>query len=523
MFSVKGKIQPLLCAATSGYRLGDADRVVTARGSDGADDGRGSGGSDQKDDGSGGGGKKRGQQQPVRTRLSIADRLVQNPRGTLVTGTATGHLYCWDGLEMVRPIKGHTRSVTAIHAAHGSGSSACLVTGSKDGTVKLWDGRIQLLKCFDMSEATPGCRSLAVRSVCYDPRRELVLVGMRGSELYEFTRETKACRQLLQGHSGSKECEVWGMAPHPTNPDVLATTGDDETVRIWDTKRHRLLRTAELGGPARAVCWSADGSMLAMGIGAGRMMKGKSKKNQQSGKVADGVLLILKADTLDIIHEARDTMEWISDIKFDLQTRWCGVASMDGVLYIYDVEKKFQLTTRCAPSTSYLTHFDFSDDGMRIQAATGAQELLFYDTGTGDLIQAPSAMKNIDWSTWTIPIGWPVQGLWPEPSDAVPVALLTSTHRSNNQALIAAADEYGGALLLCCWLRLCCCFLLFSLALIDLSSPSLYCSLYFFLCQVCVSYDIHVLIQSHSLLTCQHTACTLQKFVLIQMIPPSFH
>jgi microtubule-associated protein-like 6 len=459
MFGVKGKIQPLLCAATSGYRLGDADRVETA----------GGGGGDQKDDD----GKKR--PQVVRKRLSIADRLVQNPRGTLVTGTASGHLYCWEGLEMVRPIKGHTRSVTAIHAAHGSGSSACLVTGSKDGTVKLWDGRIQLLKVFDMSEATPGCRSLAVRSVCYDPRRELVLVGMRGSELYEFTRETKACRQLLQGHSGSKECEVWGMAPHPTNPHVLATTGDDETVRIWDTRSHRLLRTAELGGPARAVCWSSDGSMLAMGIGAGRTAKGKSKKNQQSGKVADGVLLVLKADTLDIIHEARDTMEWISDIKFDLQTRWCGVASMDGVLYVYDVEKKFQLTTRCAPSSSYLTHFDFSDDGTRIQAATGSQELLFYDTATGDLIQAPSAMKNIDWSTWTIPIGWPVQGLWPEPSEAVPVALLTSTHRSNNQALIAAADEYGGAFGEVSWF-----FFVFDLFLIFFCLCSLaYCVLCF--------------------------------------------
>ena len=334
-------------------------------------------------------------------------------------------------------------------------------TFTTTGTVKLWDGRLGLLKCFDMSEARPSARSLCVRSVCYDPRRELILVGMRGSELYEFTRETKACRQLLQGHTGSAECEVWGMAPHPTNPDILATTGDDETIRIWDTKKHRLLRTAELGGPSRAVCWSQDGSMLALGIGAGQKKKGKSGGNQKSGQVADGVLLVIKADTLDIIHEARDTMEWISDIKFDLQTKWCGVASMDGVLYIYDVEKKFQLTTRCAPSVSYLSHFDFSDDGMRVHAATGNQELLFYDTATGDLIQTPSAMKNIDWDTWTIPIGWPVQGLWPEPSDAVSVALLTSCHRSNSKALIAAADEFGGEWFVCflcvvCALFMCC-------------------------------------------------------------------
>ena len=219
---------------------------------------------------------------------------------------------------------------------------------------------------------------------------------------------------------------------------------------MWDIAAHRLLRTADLGGPCRAVCWSSDGSMLALGIGAGHnggKANRKSQRNgnsQKQGKVADGVMLVLKADTLDIIHEARDSMEWISDIKFDARTAWCAAASMDGVIYVYDVAKKFQLTTRCAPSVSYISHFDFSDDGARIQASTGNQELLFYDTATGDLIQTPSAMKNVDWHTWTTPIGWPVQGLWPEPSDALPVALLTAVHRSNNFALMAAADEFGG-------------------------------------------------------------------------------
>ena len=144
-------------------------------------------------------------------------------------------------------------------------------------------------------------------------------------------------------------------------------------------------------------------------------------------------MLVLKADTLDIIHEARDSMEWISDIKFDSRTAWCATASMDGVIYVYDVAKKFQLTTRCAPSVSYISHFDFSDDGTRIQASTGNQELLFYDTATGDLIQTPSAMKNVDWHTWTTPIGWPVQGLWPEPSDALRPRICAQTKQKERE------------------------------------------------------------------------------------------
>ncbi len=213
-FGLKGKVQPLLCAATSGYRIGEAVRVRT--------DGEAAMGSlggqlyNQK--------KKQRAKGGKRNRMSAADKLVDNPRGVLVTGTVSGHIYMWDGLEMVRPVKAHTRSVTCLHAAHGGWSSATLVSGSKDGTVKLWDARLIMLRCFDMSEARPAARILSVRSVCYDPHRELVLVGMRGSEIYEFTRETKACRQILQGHTGDADCELWGLAPHPEDPNVVATT-----------------------------------------------------------------------------------------------------------------------------------------------------------------------------------------------------------------------------------------------------------------------------------------------------------
>ena len=93
---------------------------------------------------------------------------------------------------MVRPIRAHEKSVTCMHAAHGGWSSAALVTGSKDGTIKLWDADIKLVKVFDMSVAQPAPRKLPVRSVCYDPQRERIAVGMLGSEIYEVTRETRS-------------------------------------------------------------------------------------------------------------------------------------------------------------------------------------------------------------------------------------------------------------------------------------------------------------------------------------------
>jgi microtubule-associated protein-like 6 len=35
--------------------------------------------------------------------------------------------------------------------------------------------------------------------------------------------------------SGHYQDEVWGLAPHPVRPSVVATCGDDMTLRVWRT------------------------------------------------------------------------------------------------------------------------------------------------------------------------------------------------------------------------------------------------------------------------------------------------
>jgi hypothetical protein len=59
----------------------------------------------------------------------------------------------------------------------------------------------------------------------------------------------------------------------------------------------------------RAVCWSPDGSMVAVGFG-GRSGHGRSRK--------DGAFVLLKAADLSAIHEGQDSRDWISEINW----RW---------------------------------------------------------------------------------------------------------------------------------------------------------------------------------------------------------
>ena len=55
--------------------------------------------------------------------------------------------------------------------------------------------------------------------------------------MYELAKDSGNWTLLGEGHYSKPEDgaggELWGLAPHPTNPDIFATSGDDATVRIW--------------------------------------------------------------------------------------------------------------------------------------------------------------------------------------------------------------------------------------------------------------------------------------------------
>ena len=47
---------------------------------------------------------------------------------------------------------------------------------------------------------------------------------------------------------------------------ILASVGDDETLRLWDITKHQLLVTKNLGTQATSLCFSPDGCYLAVGL-----------------------------------------------------------------------------------------------------------------------------------------------------------------------------------------------------------------------------------------------------------------
>jgi WD40 repeat protein len=120
-----------------------------------------------------------------------------------------------------------------------------------------------------------------------------IAVTFTGSEVYEIAAKSGNITLLHEAHY---EGELWGLATHPTDPDVFATVGDDRTIRIWSILARRLLRKAVIDCTARSVAWSPDGRYLIVGMGGS--VDGKRQRK-------DGAFLILEAANLKPLYEGR--------------------------------------------------------------------------------------------------------------------------------------------------------------------------------------------------------------------------
>ena len=49
-------------------------------------------------------------------------------------------------------------------------------------------------------------------------------------------------------------------------------------------------------------------------------------------------------------------------------------------------------------------------------------------------------MKDVDWDSWSLTLGWPVQGLWPSIPDGTEVV---ACDRSNSGMVMASTDTFG--------------------------------------------------------------------------------
>jgi WD40 repeat protein len=313
---------------------------------------------------------------------------------------------------------------------------------------------------------------------------------------------TKQPAPLVQGHWKD---EVWGLAMHPTDENVYATVGDDQTLRVWNIKEQSVVGQTKVEGMARSVAISPDASMIAVGLG-GSVGRGKDKMDGWV-YIYDGQTKKTGFEELEQAQTMHHAKGWISDVKFSPDGATLAVGSHDNKIYIYDIyppafpENKEEIGNKtnsnqqqnsgvtvrrkpdefannaneamkgrsvclrgiCKGHSSYITHLDFSEDSNWLQTTCGAYELLFWDVrsptpGQPYIKSKPAkirqqtnatAMRDVDWHTWTCTLGWPVQGIWPKCADGTDINAVDlngspSMHdKSKKKKTLITADDSG--------------------------------------------------------------------------------
>lgn len=124
------------------------------------------------------------------------------------------------------------------------------------------------------------------------------------------------------------------------------------------------------------------------------------------------------------ITTLKDPEEWAEAIRYSPCENYLAVASHDNNLYVYSVsdDGKYELYKNFAKHSSYIQAFDWSADSEHIRTSSGDYEKLYFNVK--DKVQDTAGMinlKDIEWATQTVKLGWDVQGIHPPNEDGTHV------------------------------------------------------------------------------------------------------
>ena len=181
-------------------------------------------------------------------------------------------------------------------------------------------------------------------------------------------------KPLVTGHSFG---EVWGLATHPLNNSMFATSGDDKTVRMWHisstpSSSHECIAVTEpdaLPDMSRALVFEpTTGDWLVAGLG-GRL---GVRKIGTFGKHA-GSIVSLDATNLNVLGMMKVAKEQIGDMAFTMDGKTLAVASNDNFIYLVNCNGPMDMHVRhrCTGHSSFVTDVSVSIDSKWMMSNDG--------------------------------------------------------------------------------------------------------------------------------------------------------
>ncbi|HBB96021.1 MAG TPA: hypothetical protein DC054_11585 [Blastocatellia bacterium] len=155
-------------------------------------------------------------------------------------------------------LSGHTQEVYAVAF---SPDASRVATGSRDGTIKLWDAKTHTV----LISITGHDNS--VTSIAYSPDGKMMASGSWDKTAKLWNTDTCTELATLAGHDGA----VFSVA-FSADGKTVATASKDKTVKLWNVADHKEIVTLTPDDDAiNSVAFSPDGRFLATAGWAGKL------------------------------------------------------------------------------------------------------------------------------------------------------------------------------------------------------------------------------------------------------------
>lgn len=207
------------------------------------------------------------------TQLDHIHDIALSPDGTMLAvagGTPAElgavELYQWPAGELWKRMEPHE---DLVYAVAWRSDSKLFALASADRTVKLFSPTTD--QCLQVLEG----HSRSVLAAEFLPGELGLVTGGVDESLRVWEYSLKAsvpavAKRTFTNHT--RQVVDLALRPaHEDTPPVMASIGEDHTVRLWQPTIGRMMRFAKLESAPQAVCWVSDGKWLAVACKDGKV------------------------------------------------------------------------------------------------------------------------------------------------------------------------------------------------------------------------------------------------------------
>ncbi|MBI3314259.1 MAG: WD40 repeat domain-containing protein [Candidatus Omnitrophica bacterium] len=231
----------------------------------------------------------------------------------------------------------------------------------------------------------------AIEAIAISPDGEIMITGSRDGSARVWNINSGKSLWVL---NPNPERGIYTVAFSPDGKEIL-TAGNDNKVHVWDIKSQKLVKTLEVSEWVLSAVFSPDGKQIVTGSWDATKGKGSVQVwDKTSGKLVRSLELPAEAQGATVVIFSPDGKQIIT-------------GSWDGMVRVWDnALGKLQKTLVHSPNTAeekeWVTSIAFSPDGKQMATAGTDKIARIWNWNTrlvSNLIQSPSEIQSVVFSS----------------------------------------------------------------------------------------------------------------------------